>query len=522
MSVLDAALDRIRPEVIDAHLRFLSHPLLEGRAPGSRGGELAAEYVRARFRALGLHPVGGEHFHPVPLVGLTAEPHLALRFLDGGSTEPAYRDDYVLRAGVPETEVAAEGELVFVGYGITAPEYGWDDYKDVDVRGKVLLMRVNDPGTEETPGFFGGKALTYYGRWTYKFEEASRRGAAGALLVHTSESAGYGWNVVRASNTGEQFDLAGAPRHPLAVKGWVSLDTAVEALRRAGQDPEELMRRSEERGFRPVPTGVGVHARVRSTVREVRTANVAGLLPGSGAPEEVVVLTSHYDHLGTGVDERGERVVYHGAYDNASGVSLLLAVAEAAASLPEPPRRSLLFVSTTAEESGLLGTEWYARHPPVPLERTAAALNVDGANLQGRTRDVAPLGADRSELGEVVRRAARAEGLELRPDPHPEQGMFFRQDHFPLARAGIPALALDHGLDFEGRPAGWGEEWYAEFVGRHYHQPSDAYREGTDYGGAVQQGRVLLRAALAVADAEAFPRWTEGAEFARPGEEPRA
>jgi hypothetical protein len=521
MTPPDAVLDRIRPDTIDAHLRFLSHPLLEGRAPGTRGGDLAAEYVRAQFRRIGLRPVDGSYFQPVPLVGLTPEPSLAFELPGGGAMEPAYRDDFVLKAGVPEPEVETEGELVYVGYGITAPEYDWDDYKDVDVRGRVLLMRVNDPGTAATPEFFGGRALTYYGRWTYKYEEASRRGAAGVLLVHTDESAGYGWNVVRTSNTGEQYDLSGTPEFPLGIKGWISAGAAAEALRRAGHDPEALARRSEEREFRPVATGIRARARVCSRVREVRTANVAGLLPGAdpALAEEVVLLTSHYDHLGTGEGEDGGRVVYHGAYDNAGGVALLLAVAEAAAALPEPPRRPLLFVSTTAEESGLLGAEWYARHPLFPLARTAAELNLDGANLEGRTRDIAPLGADRSELGETVREAAAAEGMTLRPDPHPEQGMFFRQDHFPLARAGVPALALDHGLDYADRPEGWGERWYEEFVTRHYHQPSDAYREGWDYGGAVQQGRVLLRTALAVASAGALPEWNPGSEFARRGEE---
>jgi len=521
MTPTDAVLDRIRPETIDAHLRFLSHPLLEGRAPGTRGGDLAAEYVRAQFRRIGLQPVGGSYFQPVPLVGLTPDPWLSFAFADGAGVDLPYRDAFVAKAGLPEPEVEAEGELVFVGYGISAPEYGWDDYEDVDVRGRVLLVRVNDPGTEETPGFFGGRALTYYGRWTYKYEEASRRGAAGVLLIHTDESAGYGWNVVRTSNTGEQFDLSGAPEFPLPVKGWISEAAAAEALRRAGHDPGELMRRSEDRGFRPVPTGIRVRAGVRSRVREVRTANVVGLLPGRDPDgrDEVVLVTSHYDHLGTGTGDDGARVVYHGAYDNASGVALMLAAAEAATTLPEPPRRSLLFVSTTAEESGLLGAEWYARHPLFPLSRTAAELNLDGANLEGRTRDLAPLGADRSELGETVREAARTEGMTLRADPHPEQGMFFRQDHFPLARAGVPSLALDHGLQYEEKPEGWGEAWYEEFVTRHYHQPSDAYREGIDYGGAVQQGRVLLRTALAVASADRLPDWNPGAEFSRRGEE---
>jgi Zn-dependent M28 family amino/carboxypeptidase len=521
MSDLETALDRIRPDVLDAHLRFLSHPLLEGRAPGTRGGQLAVEYIRSHFRRIGLQPVGGSFLQPVPMIGLDPQPRLSLHPPGGESMEPAYRDEYVAEAGVPEIDTAVDAELVFVGFGIRAPEYEWDDYAGVDVRGKVVLVRVNDPGSqdtpEDTPDFFAGTALTYYGRWTYKFEEASRQGAAGAILIHTDESAGYGWNVVRNSNTGEQYSLAGTPEHPLQLRGWIKHAVAHDALWRAGLDLAELDRRSVQRGFRPVPTGIQVRAEVRSEMREVVTANVVGVLPGSDPArrDEVVILSSHYDHLGTGTDANGKRVVYHGAYDNASGVALLLAVAEAAAALPERPPRSLLLMSTTAEESGLLGAAWYVRHPLVPLARTAAVLNVDGANLQGRTLDLAPLGVERSELGEYIREAAGAEGMEIAAESHPEQGMFFRQDHFPFARAGVPALALDHGLHFEGKPEGWGEEWYQEFVARHYHQPSDAYREGIDYAGAVQQGRVMLRASVALARSDRLPEWSKEAEFSR-------
>jgi Zn-dependent M28 family amino/carboxypeptidase len=517
MSLSDDALLHIRPEAIDAHLRFLAHPLLEGRAPGTRGGQLAVEYIRSQFRRIGLQPVGGSYLQPVPMVGLDPQPQLAFHLPDGQSVEPAYRDEYVAEAGVPQINAEADAELVFAGFGIHAPEYGWNDYEGVDVTGKVVLIRVNDPGTADTPGFFGGEALTYYGRWTYKFEEASRRGAAGAILIHTDESAGYGWNVVRNSNTGEQYSLAGDPEHPLQVRGWVRHKVAHDLLWRAGLDLAELDHRSAQPGFRALPTGIHVRARVRSRMREVSTANVVGLLPGGDPARrgEVVLLSSHHDHLGTGTGPDGEHLVYHGAYDNASGVALLLSVAEAAAALPEPPARSLLFVATTAEESGLLGAAWYARHPLVPLANTAAVLNVDGANLQGRTRDLAPLGADRSELGRYVRDAAADEGMEISPEPHPEQGMFFRQDHFPFARAGVPALALDHGLRFEDRPEGWGEQWYREFVAQHYHQPSDAYRDGFDYGGAVQQGRVMLRTAVRVADSDRLPEWNRDAEFSR-------
>jgi Zn-dependent M28 family amino/carboxypeptidase len=513
---LTAALGRIRAEAVDAHLRFLSHPLLEGRAAGGRGGALAQQYIAGQFRRIGLDPVDGSYLQPFPLLGL--DPHPELTFsADGGEAAPAYRDDYVLEAGVPETDVAVDAELVFVGFGIHAPEYDWDDFGGQDVRGKVLLVRVNDPGTEETPGFFGGKALTYYGRWTYKYEEAARRGAAGVLLLHDDASAGYGWNVVRSSNTGVQYDIAGEPEFPLRVKGWVSTPAARAALALAGHDLDALVRASDARGHRPLATGVRVRARVRSDRQEVETANVVGLLPGRdpSLAAEPVVIAAHYDHLGTGTDDAGNPVVYHGAYDNASGVALVLALAEAAASLPVRPARPLLFVSTSAEESGLLGSEWYARHPLFPLARTAAMLNVDGVNLFGETDDIGPLGADRSELGAYVSAAAEAEGMRVVPEAHPEQGMFFRQDHFPLARSGVPALAMDHGLAYRGRPAGWGEEIYRDFVTTHYHQPSDAYREDFDYAGALQQGRVTLRTALAVADAERLPDWLPGAEFRR-------
>jgi Zn-dependent M28 family amino/carboxypeptidase len=508
-------LSALRAEVVDAHLRFLSHPLLEGRAPGTRGGDLAVEYIRAQYQRMGLEPVRPGYLQTVALTSMVPDPELSFAVAET-ELSPRFRDDYVAWAGVPEREVEVDAPLIFAGFGIRAPEYEWDDYAGIDVRGKVVLLRVNDPGSGETPDFFGGRALTYYGRWTYKFEEAARQGAAGALLIHTDGSAGYGWNVVRASNSSKQITLAGDPEHPLPLKGWVTEEMAERLLAGAGHGARQLMADSARRGFEAVDTGARVRARVRSEMREASSANVVGLLPGSdpARSREPVILMSHWDHLGTGQDEGGRPVVFHGAYDNASGVALMLAVAEAVLH-GERPARPLLFVATTAEESGLLGSEWYARHPLFPLAKTAALLNVDGANLQGATRNIAPLGVARSEVGDVVRRAAAAEGLELTAEAHPEQGMFFRQDHFPVARAGVPAVALDHGLDFEGKPEGWGEEWYREFNERHYHQTTDAYREGIDYAGALQQGRVMLRAALEIAGSERLPEWHAG-EFSRP------
>jgi Zn-dependent M28 family amino/carboxypeptidase len=516
MTDLTAALERITPEAIDAHLRFLSHPLLEGRAPGTRGGELAVEYLRAQYRRMGLMPAGGSYLQEVPMVGLTPQPELVLLPHGERPRRLAYLEEFVLSSGASEAEVELESELVFVGYGIHAPELGWDDYKGIDVRGRVVIVLVNDPGTSDKPELFGGDALTYYGRWTYKFEEAVRRGAVGALLVHSDESAGYGWNVVRTSGSGEQFDLRGAPRHPLRARGWITAEVADDLFASAGTDAASMRAAAGNADFQPVRLATGVRAVIRSDVREVTTHNVLGIVPGQGPlADEAVILTSHHDHLGVGTDGKGRQVVYHGAYDNASGVALLLAIAEAATRLPDRRGRALVFAALTGEESGLLGAEWYVEHPVVPLARTAGSLNVDGANLQGRTLDLAPLGAERSQLGDLLREAAEQEGMTLSPDPHPEKGMFFRQDHFPFARAGVPAVALDHGLRFEGRPQGWGEQWYESFVAEHYHQPSDAYREGIDYGGALQQGRVLLRAALATAALDTLPEWVPEAGFGR-------
>jgi Zn-dependent M28 family amino/carboxypeptidase len=518
---VEAGLKGIRPERVEAHLRFLAHPLLEGRGAGSRGGRLAEEYVRATLAAAGLDPVPGiGRLQEVPMVGMDPIPELVFTGPgDEPELTPRYREDFVLEAGVPREHLEVDADLVFAGYGIHAPEYDWDDYRGQDVSGKVLLIRVNDPGNPDRPDFFEGRALTYYGRWTYKFEEAARRGAAGAILIHTSESAGYGWNVVRSSNTGEQFQLAGPPGFPLDIRGWVTEEVARGILSRGGADPDARLAESDHPGFRARPTGVTVRAAVRSVIRSISGGNVLGLLPGTDPDlaAEPVVLMAHHDHLGTSAGgAEGATLIYPGAYDNASGVALLLAVAQAVGEAGIRFRRPLLFLASTAEESGLLGAEWYTRHPAFALRGTAAVLNVDGANLQGPTDDIAPLGVDRSTLGEAVRRAAAAEGLDVTPELHPEQGMFFRQDHFPFARAGIPGIAFDHGLRYREKPAGWGERWYREFVSTHYHQPSDAFREDFDYRGAVQQGRVVFRVAAEVAAAGGLPDWLPGSSFSRP------
>lgn len=500
---------------IDAHLRFLASDLLEGRAPATRGGRLATEYIADQFRALGLEPAGpnGSYFQPVALVGMTPQPTLDFSY-QGGKDSLTYRDDFVAWAERPEADIDASGELVFVGYGIRAPEWQWDDYKGVDLHGKVLLMLVNDPGLVDSTVFLG-KILTYYGRWTYKLEEAARQGAAGAILVHTTETATYPWEVVRGSWSVEQFKLD-TPRSPsLGFAGWVTDGVARTALAQAGLNLDSLSRAAARRDFRPVATAIQVSARIHSILRRVASENVVARLQGrdSRRASQAVLITAHWDHKGIGPVIRGDSI-YNGAEDNASGIAAMLAAAKALVAMPRTAR-SILFVATTAEESGLLGSEGYVARPIIPLDQTAAVLNLDVTNTRGATRDISALGIDRSTLGPDFEAAARAEGLTVKAQPD-VRGSFFRSDHFPFARAGVPALSIEPGLDFLGRPAGWGKEQEDVYNAQRYHQPSDEYQATFRYAGMAQEVRVTVRTARAVANGTALPRWLPSSEFQRP------
>lgn len=499
--------DGITADAIRAHLSLLSSDRLEGRAPGTRGGDLAAEYIASQFAAFGLEPVGGTFFQDVPITGVTVDPTTrSLAFEADDRRLPArHPEDAVIWPGVPSPAIRVNGELVFVGYGIDAPEWDWDDFEGRDLLGKVLLFLVGEPpAPPEEPRLFDGRAMSYYGRWTYKLEEARRRGAAGALILHRPETAGYGWEVVTSSWTGEQLSLTeGEADRPLLIQGWLAGSFAAELLAAVELDLDELTVRAARRDFRPVATGLTVRARMNSHSRPIRTRNVLGYLPGLG--DEVVVLTAHYDHLGIRAAIEGDSI-YNGAYDNASGVSVLLSVAHAL-SLAETRDRSILFVATTAEEAGLLGAHHYVRHPAFPLERTAAAINIDGANLWGETDDVIAIGADRSTLGELLSHRAAEMRLQIRPDPVPEKGAFFRSDHFPFALAGVPVLYLQHGLRYRDRPAGWGEAMMARWERENYHQPSDEVPADVDLAGAVQQARLILRVVQDIANAHTRPRW---------------
>jgi len=509
-------LPAVSTAAMDAHLKYLADDLLEGRAPATRGGALAADYIAAQFEALGLEPAGpdGSYFQPVALVGMV--PHPSLSWGKAGAARSlTYRDDFVAWAERPESHIVADGDLVFVGYGIQAAEWRWDDYKEQDLRGKVLLMLVNDPGIQDTT-IFNGRALTYYGRWTYKLEEAARRGALGAILVHTTESATYGWDVVRGSWSVEQFKLDRPATPSIAFAAWVTHDAAQAALGQAGLNLDSLTRAAARRDFRPVTTGVRVSVDVKSELRHVHSANVVARLPGSDPTlaRQAVLFTAHWDHKGIGPAVNGDSI-YNGAEDNASGVAAVLAIAQAAVQLQPRPRRSLLFVSTTAEESGLLGSEAYVRDPLMPLAQTAAVINLDVTNVRGATRDIDALGVDRSTIGPMFEAAARTESLAVVHEPD-VRGSFYRSDHFPFARAGVPAVSIEPGLDFIGKPAGWGREQADLYNRSRYHQPSDEYKSTFTYRGMAQEAQVALRLALAIANAPTMPEWLPRSEFHRP------
>jgi Zn-dependent M28 family amino/carboxypeptidase len=502
---------------MDAHLKYLADDLLEGRGPGTRGGMLAAKYIAAQFEAMGLEPAGADNtfYQPVALVGMKPQPTLS--WGTGTGAHPlAYGDDFVAWAEIPDSAVSvAAAPVLFVGYGIQSPEWQWDDYKGIDTKGKVLLMLVNDPGLEDTT-IFNGRALTYYGRWTYKLEQGARMGAAAVILIHTTKSATYPWSVVKGSWSVEQFRLD-QPQHPfLTLAGWVTDGAARAALAGAGLNLDSLMHAAARRDFRPVDTGLTADIAVRSALRHIESVNVVARLPGSDPvlAKQVVLLSAHWDHKGIGPVVNGDSI-YNGAEDNASGVAAMLATAEALTRVQPRPKRSLLFIATTAEESGLLGSETYAEHPLVPLSQTAAILNIDGANVRGRTRDIAALGIERSSLGPVFRAAAAAERLTATGDPDASKGSFFRSDHFPLARAGVPGLSFAAGVDFVGRPAGWGHEQNEKYNSERYHQPADQYASDFVYDGMVQEARVMMRVAIAVANAPALPTWLATAEFRR-------
>ncbi len=508
------------------HTRVLSSGEFEGRLPGTPGEEKTVRYIAEQFAKYGLTPAApdGTFMQPVPLVGVTGTPSpLTVRAGDTTRTL-AVRDEVVAwtRRQVPEVRLDGS-EMVFVGYGVEAAQFAWDDYKGVDLAGKTMVVLIGDPPVPDPkdpsqldPATFGGRAMTYYGRWTYKFDMGAARRAAGVLIVHETGPAGYGFSIVQG-RLAEQFDLRADDRNQgrPAVEGWVTLDAARAMFAMAGHDLDALKARAARRDFAPVPLGLRADLRIENRLRPVDSRNVVGKLEGSDPArrDECVVFTAHWDHFGHGSPVNGE-TIRHGALDNATGVAGLLEMARLFGSAPRRPPRTLLFVSVTAEEQGLLGSEYYVRRPVVPLAKTLAVLNFEMLNVYGRTSDLTVYGLGASDLDDYLRAAAARQGRELRPDPAPEQGWFYRSDHFPFARAGVPATWAGGGDRFIGKDAEYGKRMRDEYVANRYHKPADVVRPEWDLAGGVEDLQVYADVAWAVAHATAFPAWKPGAEFA--------
>lgn len=521
MGESDQAVTRLDENGARAHVKFLADDLLEGRGTGSRGGLLAAKYIAAQFEAAGLEPAAADHayFQQVQMVGNRTDPSSQLVIKSqNGEERFSYGDQFVAGTDLEEPSINVISEIVFVGYGIQAPEYQWDDYKGLDVRGKVVMMFVNEPpATAAEPNLFGGKALTYYGRWTYKYEEAARRGASGVILIHTNDSAGYGWNVVRNSWGGERFGLVPEGNSPvLRMKSWVTEDVATRIIKAGGLDLAQFRLGAVNRTFQPVSLPARVDMTLKVDSRRQVAPNVAAILRGSdpNLKNEFVVFSAHWDHLGIRPEQSGDNI-YNGAVDNATGIAGLIGVADAFSALSARPKRSIIFLATTAEEQGLLGAEYYVRHPLVPIEKTVANINLDSMNVLGPTTDISPLGAERSSLGKVIAAVALESQVTLAGDPRPEQGSFYRSDHFPFAKMGIPAVSFNPGTRFVGHSEKWGEDQFREYNETRYHQPADEYSPNWDLRGLVQQGRLAFLSGLRVANSAETPKWNDGDEFSK-------
>ncbi|HUI40591.1 MAG TPA: M28 family peptidase [Terriglobia bacterium] len=517
-------------------IKTLASDKFEGRAPASAGEKLTVDYLVSRFKQIGLAPGNpdGSYLQNVPLVGIKADPAAELVFTQEGappetgmglsnSRHLRYGPDFMAWTKRVDPEVSVKAPLVFVGYGVVAPEYHWDDYKGVDVRGKVLVMLVNDPQIPDPhdpaqldPNMFKGRAMTYYGRWTYKYEIAAARGAAGALIVHETGPAGYPWAVVENSNSGEQFSLLSPDKghSRCAIEGWITTEKAQALFKLAGQDFDALHKAAIRPDFKPVPLGVEAALTLHNTIRSIDSHNVVGKIEGSD-PElrhQVVIYTAHWDHLGIGPEVNGDSI-YNGAVDNASGVAGLMEIAQAFKAVRPQPRRSILILSVTAEEKGLLGSQYYAEHPLYPLKDTLADINMDGLNVHGQTRDVTVIGLGNSQLDDYLREAAAQQGRTLRPDPEPEKGFYYRSDHFNFAKQGVPALDPDAGIDFLGRPEGWGLKMLDEYTAHDYHKPSDEVKPDWDLSGAVEDLQLFFSVGYRVADAAKLPEWSPDSEF---------
>lgn len=508
---------QITADYLRGQIARFSADEFEGRAPATPGDEKARAYLVEQLKTLGFQPGGpnGEWQQVFDVVGVTANMPKQWTFKRGGkSVAFKWWDDYIASSGVQEEKGAIRNaEVVFVGYGVQAPEYGWDDFKGQDLKGKVLLMLNNDP--DWSPDLFAGDTRLYYGRWTYKYESAARQGAAGAIIIHTTPSAGYPFQVVQTSWSGEQVELPASGEARIQVKGWLTEEKSRELVKLAGQDLDKLMEAAKSKDFRPVPLGVTTSLSFTNALNRSSTANVYGVLKG-GDPQlgdEYVIYTAHHDHLGVGDANGSGDQIFNGAMDNASGVAQALAIGKAFKALSAAPKRSVMLLFVAAEEQGLLGSQYYAEHPTVPPGKIAANINLDGGNIWGRTKDIVYVGKGKSTLDDYVNAIAQMQGRIVTADQYPDRGYFYRSDQFNFARIGVPALYLDAGSDFIGKPADWGKQQHAEYEAKHYHQPSDEINEQWNFDGMIEDAQLGFYVGLNVANAPSAPTWTPGDEF---------
>jgi Zn-dependent M28 family amino/carboxypeptidase len=522
---LKPAFDSITANDILQHTKVLSADEYEGRGPGTKGEELSVKYLTEQYQRLGLKPGNpdGTFVQKVPLVGFTGAPTASFN-VGGKQINLTFPQDYVAvsRRFVPESKVE-NSDMVFVGYGVVAPEYGWDDYKGLDVRGKTIVMLINDPQVPDSADpkklddkMFKGKAMTYYGRWTYKYEIAAQKGAAAAVIIHETIPAGYPYEVVSGSWSRENFDIQKPDKNMgrAAVESWITTERAKELFTASGQDFDALKKAALSKDFKPVALKAKANMTVKNTLREINSINVIGKLEGAdpALKNEYVIYTAHWDHLGRDPKLTGDQI-FNGALDNASGTATLLEIAEAFTKLTTPPKRSILFLAVTAEEKGLLGAKYYAENPLYPLNKTLANINKDGVNQWGRTTDITMVGDDNSTLIDLLREAATEQHRVVNPDPESEKGFYYRSDHFEFAKQGVPALYTDSGINYEGKDASFSQQKRDEYTDKDYHKVSDEIKPDWDLTGAVDDAQLLMMIGYRVAQGDKYPEWKAGSEF---------
>ena len=522
---LQPALDAITPDGLLAHIKILASDEFEGRAPGTKGEELSVKYISDQFKQMGLKPGNpdGSYVQEVPLAGIKSEPRMSFTVGDK-TTELKYPDDFVASSARLQPEIKVNNsDLVFVGYGIVAPDYGWDDYKDANVRGKTILMLINDPAIPDPKDsskldgkMFKGKAMTYYGRWTYKYEIAAQKGAAAAVIIHETGPAAYPYSVVKTSWAKENYEIDAPNKNmdAVEVRSWITLDVAKKLLADCGQDFDGLKKSATTKKFRPVALNARANIDIKQQLHSFKSRNVIGKLEGSDPKlqDEYVIYTAHWDHLGRHPELQGDQI-FNGAIDNASGVASIIQLAGAFTKLNPPPKHPVLFMATTAEEAGLLGAKFYAQHSLYPLEKTLADINIDTVNPWGKTRDIEDLSNNNSTLDDLLAAAAKRNGRVMTPNSQPEKGSFYRADHFEFSKLGVPALYTGGGKDFIGKPADFGHQKKDDYTAHRYHQVSDEVDPNWDLSGAVQDIDLLFEVGYQVANADKFPEWKPGTEF---------